>query len=116
MNTTNGKKDVGFIAQDVEQALEEIGYGHTDIVQVFDEEAGTLGLKYTSFISILTQAVKELDAALKKSQQAQQEQKTEFEKTIEEQNALIQGLLKRIETFKESPNTPTSCDSACNST
>ena len=73
-------------------------YSHSDVVQVFDEEAGTLGLKYTSFIPLLTQAVKELDAALKKSQQALQEQQAAFDlklaqqqKEIEELKLLIKG-------------------------
>jgi len=39
--------------------MEEEGYAHSDVVQVIDEEAGTLGLKYTSFIPLLAQAVKE---------------------------------------------------------
>lgn len=59
LNTANGKKDFGFISQDVAQVMEEEGYAHSDVVQVIDEEAGTLGLKYTSFIPLLAQAVKE---------------------------------------------------------
>lgn len=92
LNTTNGKKDVGFIAQDVAQVMEEEGYDHVNIVQLLDGEAGTLGVKYTSFISILTQAVQELDAALKKSQQALQEQQAAFDLKLAQQQKEIDAL------------------------
>ncbi|MBH45226.1 MAG: hypothetical protein CMC93_01245 [Flavobacteriaceae bacterium] len=58
---------------------------------VFDEEAGTLGLKYTGSIPLLTQAVKELDAALKESQQIQREQQAAFDLKLAQQQKVIEA-------------------------
>lgn len=50
------KNDVGVIAQDVEQVLPEI---------VAKKENGTLGVRYEKLVSLLIEAVKELDAKVK---------------------------------------------------
>lgn len=50
------KKDIGIIAQDVEQVLPEI---------VARKASGTLGVRYDKLVSVLIEAVKELDIKIK---------------------------------------------------
>ena len=50
------KHDVGVIAQEVEQVLPEI---------VAKKENGTLGVRYEKLVSLLIEAVKELDSKVK---------------------------------------------------
>ena len=81
-NSGNGKQDYGFIAQEVKTVLESYGDRESDLVQTVDVSKGTLGLKYNSFIPILTRAIQEQ------------------QKQIEAQQKLLDAQQKQIEEMK----------------
>jgi trimeric autotransporter adhesin len=64
-NDVTGKREFGFIAQDVESVFSR--YGDTDQGMLTKTNDGYLELRYNDFISILAQSVKDLKALWKNS-------------------------------------------------
>jgi len=82
---------MGFIAQDVEVLLNEMGYNDQGFLTKADN--GNLSLRYNDFIALLTKGMQE--------QQAIIEQQTI---EIKIQNENYEKLLKRIEQLEKSNN------------
>ena len=67
INNEANKREIGFIAQDIEMLLKKLGYTNSGMLTTDDD--GRLSLRYNDFIPILTKAVQELNdktTALKK--------------------------------------------------
>ena len=71
-----GTKEVGFIAQNVQEALPEV-------VKVIDPETGYLGINYNGVLPVLLEAVKEL------------------EREKQEQQEIIEELRERLEALEQ---------------
>lgn len=82
-------REMGFIAQDVEVLLRDMGYDDQGFLTKADN--GNLSLRYNDFIALLTKAFQE-------QQEIIEQQKTE----IETQNDNYKKLLKRIEQLEMS--------------
>ena len=76
---SNGLKQIGFIAQDIKPIIPEAVNG----IEGDIEKGETLGITYTTIIPILTRAIQEQEAKIKK------------------QNELIQKLILRIESLEK---------------
>ncbi|MDR0802875.1 tail fiber domain-containing protein [Fluviicola sp.] len=86
-SSTDGKKALGFVAQDVQEVMQQENMGNDyGLVPVIDEKGGTLGLNYIEFIPILTKAIQEQQAVIEKQQQT------------------IDALQKRIERLELNQN------------
>jgi hypothetical protein len=87
-NTGKGGKELGFIAQDVQQVMQEEnmsqGYNLVPVMQ-----GDTLGLNYTQLIPVLTKAIQEQQAVIETQQQ-----------TIDSQKQAINALLRRVEALE----------------
>ncbi len=84
-------REMGFVAQDVEATLKEMGYDEQGFLTKDDD--GHLSLRYNDFIALLTKAIQE-------QQEIIEQQSTE----IEAQNINYEKLLKRIEQLEKSNN------------
>lgn len=84
----NGKRDIGLIAQEVEELF-------PDVVKTIDSTGGKL-MSYTSMIPYLIEAIKE-----------QQEKITELEKTIAKMETCESAELKSTSLFTEEKTTET---------
>jgi hypothetical protein len=56
---------LGFIAQDVEQAMQECGIDSKDFAGLIIDEHGGYGLRYEEFTALLTAKVQEQDKKIK---------------------------------------------------
>jgi len=74
-NTGSGGKTLGFIAQEVQETMQTENMSGYNLVQVMNQEDGMLGLNSTELIPILTKA-------------------------IQEQQAIIETLMQRIEALE----------------
>ncbi len=82
-------REMGFIAQDVEQLLTKIGYDNQGILTKDDK--GFISLRYNDFIALLTKAIQEQQEIIEK-------QNNEIKSLTAEQQATDQRLNK-IEEF-----------------
>ena len=57
-NNTEGKKEMGFIAQNVQQVLQQLGYTGSGMVTAMNSE-GILGVRYNDMIPVLVKAMQE---------------------------------------------------------
>jgi hypothetical protein len=80
-NTGKGGKELGFIAQDVQDVQQEANMSGYNLVSVMHGD--TLGLSYTQLIPVLTRAIQEQQAVIDTQQQA------------------IDALLRRVEALEE---------------
>jgi hypothetical protein len=81
-NTGKGGKELGFIAQDVQQVMREENMSQDyNLVPVM--QGDTLGLNYTQLIPVLTKAIQEQQAV------------------IETQQQTIDALLRRMEALEQ---------------
>ena len=62
----SGRRHWGFIAQDVEQAMEETGITSEAFAGLIKDEEGRYGLRYEEFIAPLTMAIQDLAARVEK--------------------------------------------------
>jgi hypothetical protein len=84
INNTSKTREAGFIAQDVEEALQKVGYQDQGFLT--RDSKGFLELRYNDFIPVLTKAIQE--------QQLQ----------IQQQNAQIKEQQQRIEKLEKAVN------------
>lgn len=56
-----GKRHLGFIAQDVESAMESAGIKHEEFAPLDIRSDGSYGLRYTEFIPLLVAKIKQLE-------------------------------------------------------
>lgn len=61
-NIMRGKKELGFIAQDVEKLLEKFGYKSSGLITIDSE--GYYSLRYNDFFAVLTKGIQELSKKL----------------------------------------------------
>lgn len=59
------RRHLGFIAQDVEEAMKESGIGGEDFAGLVIDEEGGYGLRYEEFIPLLVEKVQRLEAMIK---------------------------------------------------
>ena len=86
-NTGNGKKSLGFIAQDMQQVMaEENMSGYSLVVPT---QGDTLGITSTELIPVLTKAIQEQQVTIETQQQ-----------TIDKQQQAIDVLLRRVEALE----------------
>jgi hypothetical protein len=94
-NTGNGGKELGFIAQDVQQVMQEenmsSGYNLISVMQ-----GDTLGMNRTQLIPVLTKAIQEQQAVIETQQQTIDSQK----QAIDSQKQAIDALLRRVEALE----------------
>lgn len=86
-NDVNARIEFGFIAQEIETALNKVGSFNNSIVS--KDDAGMYGVRYNDFISISIKAIQE-----------QQEQIEELKKTNEELLKINREILKRLEALE----------------
>ena len=60
-----GKRHLGFIAQDVEEAMTSAGITHSEFAPLDIREDGFYGLRYEEFIPLLVAKVQQLDTKIK---------------------------------------------------
>jgi hypothetical protein len=90
------KRQIGFIAQEVEQAANEVGFDFHAVIKP-QSDRDHYALRYGEFVPVLVQALKEQYeeyVALQKQRKAQQE-------TIKKLQSEAEILLKRIEALRE---------------
>lgn len=90
-NTGKGGKALGFIAQDVQQVMNESDMEGYNLVTTM--QGDTLGLNYTELIPILTKAIQEQQAII-----------NEEHRVMDKQQQTIDVLLKRMEALEEKIN------------
>ena len=78
-NNDNGKREAGFIAQDIEKLFEEMGIEDAGLLSKGDD--GFLELRYNDFIPILTKAIQEQQSIIDNQQ-----------KQIDELKAMISSM------------------------
>ena len=99
---TGVKREYGFIAQDVEQTLSNLG----DKTQGFltKTDAGYLELRYNDFIAILTKGIQELAKMgtehSVKLQQLEQENK-DLRETLRIQQERLDAISQKLETLTQ---------------
>lgn len=81
---------MGFIAQDVEKVIPEIVHNHQ----------GVYSMQYASLTALLVEAVKEQQKIIMDSKNEIETVKTELQKTIKEQNDIINSLIERINALE----------------
>lgn len=59
------RRHLGFIAQDVESAMQEVGIESNDFAGLVIDEEGGYGLRYEEFIPMLVEKVQRQDAQIK---------------------------------------------------
>ncbi|MFK7833859.1 MAG: tail fiber domain-containing protein [Winogradskyella sp.] len=87
-NDEKGKTEYGFIAQELEQALINVGDKNNGIIS--KDDAGMYGVRYNDFISITVKAVQEQQALIETLQ-----------KQNEELVNLNSAILKRLEALEK---------------
>lgn len=85
-NDTQHKTEYGFIAQEVETALQQAGDTNNGIVS--KDDAGMYGLRYTDFISISVKAIQEQQALILSLQKANEELQKANETIVKRLDAL----------------------------
>jgi hypothetical protein len=65
-NSQDGKKALGFVAQDVQNAMQQVNMDENayNLVPVINEKDGTLGLSTDQLIPVLTKAIQEQQAEI----------------------------------------------------
>ncbi len=97
-SSTTATKTLGFVAQDVQEAMRANTLGKEyGLVNQLDKDH--LGLNTTELIPVLTKAIQEQQTQI----ETQQKQIEMHQKQIEAQNALIEKLGKRLETLERKP-------------
>ena len=85
-------KYTGFIAQEVQQAAENLGFEFSGIKSPKDINSHVYGIRYAEFVVPLVKAVQELDARNKKQEITIVEQ----QQTIEKYEASINQMMDRL--------------------
>jgi len=83
-NNELGTREIGFIAQDLKQVLEELNYDDQGLLTT--DSKGYMSVRYNDFIPVLVKAVQEQQQQLKDQEKRFQEQ----EKRIERLHALLE--------------------------
>ena len=97
-NNTAKKREIGFIAQDVDALLKRIEYEDQGIVS--EDSKGMLSLRYDDFIALLTKAIQEQQEIIEgqdlqiRALVTQNEKNKEDKKLFEERLSQIELLLK----------------------
>lgn len=94
-NNDKKTREIGFIAQEVEQLLQELGYENQGILT--KDDGGFMSLRYNDFIPVLTKAVQELKAendALKTTLGFVQNNTATIQKELAELKAQIKIIAK----------------------
>lgn len=86
-NNAHQTREIGFIAQEVEEVLAQLGYNDQGMLNKDDK--GYMSLRYNDFIPVLTKAVQELH-----------QKTTRLEQTIELLVKTNESLLKHLEKFE----------------
>jgi len=97
-NNEHLTRETGFIGQDVEALLANIGY--TDQGILHKDDKGFISLRYNDFIAILTKAIQEQQAIIEKQNELNSRQSAELE--IQKNN--YKKLLKRVEQLELANN------------
>lgn len=83
-------RTVGFIAQDVEKIIQQIGFTSFDAVHAPTNEKDNYSMGYAVFVVPLVKAVQELN-----------DQNTSQQELLDQQKAMINELLKRVEALED---------------
>jgi trimeric autotransporter adhesin len=87
-------REVGFIAQDVEKVLKELGINEAGLLSSTSE--GNLELRYNDFIPILTKAIQEQQMTIESLEERHKTQQTELETLRIEMESIKAMLLREI--------------------
>ena len=90
------KREMGFVAQDVEATLKEMAYVDQGFLTKDDE--GHISLRYNDFIALLTKALQEQQEIIEQLNNENEQQSTE----LKTQTNNYEKLLKRIEQLEKS--------------
>jgi hypothetical protein len=85
-NNTNKTHEIGFIAQEVEKVLTDLGYDKQGILT--KDDSGYMSLRYNDFIPVLTKAIQEQQAQIE-ALKAKADKVDDLQKQIDELKALI---------------------------
>ncbi|RLD23270.1 MAG: hypothetical protein DRI54_07550, partial [Bacteroidetes bacterium] len=89
-------REMGFIAQDVEALLINIGYEDQGFLHKDDE--GFMGLRYNDFIALLTKAIQEQQEIIEEQNSKIESQNNEIKSLTSEQQ-LTNNRLNKIESL-----------------
>jgi len=95
-NNENETREMGFIAQDVELTLKELGYDDQGFLTKDDE--GRMSLRYNDFIALLTKGMQEQQQIIERQKEQIEGQQKEIESLKSDQSKLDKRL-KTLETF-----------------
>jgi len=90
-NNAHKTREMGFIAQDVEALLDNIGYSDQGFLH--KDDRGLMSLRYNDFIALLTKAIQE-------QQEIIEEQKSEIKSQQNEINSINLKMVKTQESQK----------------
>ncbi len=88
-NNKHNTREIGFIAQDVDQSLQQLGYNDQGLLSKDDK--GLMGIRYNDFIPVLTKAIQEQQALI----EAQQQQMQTQQKEIEALKAMLEKIMQQ---------------------
>ncbi len=95
-NNEHKTREIGFIAQDIENTLKQLGYNDQGLLS--KNEEGLMGIRYNDFIPVLTKAIQEQQALIEAQQQqmqAQQQQMQTQQQEIEALKAMLEKIMEQ---------------------
>jgi hypothetical protein len=101
-NNEDKTREIGFIAQDVEDLLAEVGY--TDQGFLHKDDEGYMSLRYNDFIALLTKAIQEQQEIIEEQDNEIKSMKSELvENNIEQEliNKRLTQLEERLNTSQQ---------------
>ncbi|WP_347921765.1 tail fiber domain-containing protein [Pontimicrobium sp. SW4] len=96
-NNTQQTREIGFIAQDVQKVLQDLGYNNQGLLSKDDQ--GYLSIRYNDLIPVLTKAIQEQQEQIKKLQTEKASYNAELNNLqvkTEQQSKVLQQLLERV--------------------
>lgn len=95
-NDASSKTEYGFIAQEVEEALNSLGAGDSGIIS--KDDAGMLGMRYNDLLSPMVKAMQELNESLKVNVQSLKQENKSLQSAVGSLQTENQTLKAEMQT------------------